>query len=98
MHQKVSQMMQKKLHAIRLNNRYSIDEVVYKINALWDGVTEELKRWLEINPKGLTNEAAEYLKKIPGFGLDDTAKYIYENFAPSIKQQNGRDLKILIIG
>ena len=53
-----------------------------RLNALWDGLAEELQGWLEIQPRGMTLRAAAHLQQLAGFAESDPARRFVHRFTP----------------
>jgi hypothetical protein len=77
----ISEQMKQAITGARINGK-SFTEVVLSLNAVWDGVAEELDQWLKINPRAMTCEACKHLKGLVGFSTNNTAKMLVENYSP----------------
>jgi hypothetical protein len=82
LHADVSHIMRRAVQRSRLKNPDSFEAVVLRLNALWDGVPDELGAWLDMNPRAMTAQAVLHLRKIPGFETSESAKWLVENYAP----------------
>src|SRR5262249_34840393 len=71
LHDEVSRLMCKSVRTAQLERPDTFEQAVLSLNALWDGVAEELDRWLQINPRGMTEQAAKHLAGLPGFAGSD---------------------------
>ncbi|HBJ34341.1 MAG TPA: hypothetical protein DDZ51_06175 [Planctomycetaceae bacterium] len=72
-------------HAIRrsrLNEKHRLSEAVLSLNAIWPGVAEEIRTWLEIYPKGLNHAASQHLSKLQGFESNESIRKIVDRFRP----------------
>jgi hypothetical protein len=54
----VSERMRSAVQAARVQHPGSFQDVALLLNALWEGVAEELAVWLEMEPRGMTATAA----------------------------------------
>ena len=92
-HQDVSKVFREFIHNARLNDQHGFGEAVLDLNALWDGVSIELKNWLEINPRGMTSKIAEHLAALPGFHTDKIAQELVDAYRPpqSVPKWKGLD-------
>jgi hypothetical protein len=64
-HEQVSEQFVDAIRKARLGNR-DLTKTALSLNAIWQGVPEELHRWLNTHPNALTNQAAEHLESLPG--------------------------------
>jgi hypothetical protein len=82
LHEEVSRLMCKAVRTAQLERPDALESAVLSLNALWDGVAEELDRWLQINPRGMTEQASRHLGKLPGFAGSELAERLVRLFAP----------------
>jgi hypothetical protein len=82
LHEEVSRLMCKAVRTAQIERPDTFEQVVLSLNALWDNVAEELDRWLQINPRGLSEQSARHLEKLPGFEGNELAERIVRLFAP----------------
>lgn len=77
----ISEKMKQAINRAR-NNGKDFTEVVLALNAIWDGVAEELDQWLKINPRAMTLEASKHLKGLAGFATNNSAKMLVDYYSP----------------
>jgi len=65
LHQQVSGQFVDAMRKARLENR-DLTKTVLSLNAVWYGVPDELRRWLNAHPNALAERAAEHLEMLPG--------------------------------
>lgn len=82
MHTEVSRLMSRAVRTAQLERPETFEQVATTLNALWGGVSDELDRWLQVNPRGMSEAAARHLSNLPGFATDETAKRLVELFSP----------------
>lgn len=92
MHAEVCRQMSRAVRTAQLERPETFEQVVTTLNALWDGVSDELDRWLQVNPRGMSETAARHLSGLPGFDSDETAKRLIELFSPPPKVDRWTDL------
>ncbi len=51
----------------RIRDAGQLEAAILRLNAVWEGITEEIRDWLDVSPRGLSQKAAEHLEKLPGF-------------------------------
>lgn len=78
----VSQKMQEAILNARVKDTVEFEDVVLGLNAIWDGVSDELRTWLEINPQGMTSESSKHLAKLPGFESDQCVRQLVKDYTP----------------
>jgi len=61
---------------------HAFEDVALNLNALWEGVAEELAVWLEMEPRGMTAQAAERMRAMPGYAQNDTARRLVAEYSP----------------
>jgi hypothetical protein len=81
-HEKVSRIMRLSVQRARIERPTSFENVVMRLNALWDGVAEELSIWLDVAPKSMTSRTAAHLRSLPGFEINETVQRFVTNFVP----------------
>jgi hypothetical protein len=64
-HEQVSEQFVDAIRKARLGNR-DLTKTVLSLNAVWQGVPDELQRWLNTHPNALTHQSAEQLELLPG--------------------------------
>ena len=57
LHDEVSRLMSRAVRTAQIERPDTFEQVVLSLNALWDGVAEELDRWLQVNPRGMTEQS-----------------------------------------
>ena len=82
MHSDICRQMCKAVRTAQLERPETFEQVALTLNAFWDGVSDELDRWLQVNPRGMSEEAARHLSNLPGFSTDETAKRLVDLFSP----------------
>jgi hypothetical protein len=74
--------MSQAVRIAQLEKPETFEQVVLSLNALWDGVAEELDHWLQVNPRGMTEAAARHLAELPGFDRSELPQQLVRLFAP----------------
>jgi len=92
LHEEVSRLICKAVRTAQIEKPDTFEQVVLSLNALWDGVAEELDRWLQINPRGLSEQSAKHLSQLPGFEGNQLAEKLVKLFAPPLPIARWRDL------
>lgn len=82
LHKEVSQHFCRAIQTVRIKERHRLSEAAQSLNAIWQGVPEEIDSWLKIYPKGLTNSAASHLPTLPGFEASGLLRKIVEWYRP----------------
>jgi hypothetical protein len=82
LHAEICQKMRQAVHNARIQNHEAFEQVVLKLEALWEGLAEELKVWLAMHPRAMTQAAADHLRRLPGFEQDDLARRLVNDYAP----------------
>lgn len=82
MHTEVCRQMSRAVRTAQLERPETFEKVAMTLNAFWGGVSDELDRWLQVNPRGMSEAAARHLSNLPGFATDETAKRLVELFSP----------------
>ena len=67
---------------VRKESKKDFSEVVVALNALWEGLAEELDQWLAIDPGVMTSEASKHLQTLGGFSTSDLARKLDDFYAP----------------
>jgi hypothetical protein len=80
----VSQLLTQALQKARLKDGHSFEKAILKLNALWDGIGEEIEKWLIIFPNAMTQRAAEHLESLPGYSADSRFHEIVQEFRPAM--------------
>jgi hypothetical protein len=65
-HSEVSRLFCDAIRKARLNSGGHFEDVALRLNAMWVGVDDELKSWLDTSPRAMTKKAADYLTSLPG--------------------------------
>lgn len=81
-HDDVSTLFCRALRKTRLNEKYRLSDTVRSLNAVWPGVAEEIRTWLEVYPKGLDKAAAEHLGSLPGYESNELIRKMVDWFRP----------------
>ena len=92
MHAEVCKQMSRAVRTAQLERPETFEQVVMALNAYWDGVSVELDRWLQVNPRGLSEAAAYHLSNLPGYSTDEKAKQLVELFSPPASVSRWTDL------
>ena len=58
LHREVCDCMRRAVRTARMQHPTRFEDAVLRLNALWDGLAEELQGWLEIQPRGMSLRAA----------------------------------------
>lgn len=82
MHKRVSDQFAAAVRRARLEKR-ELTTTVLLLNAVWDGLVDELRRWLNACPNALTDQAAEHLESLPG--CDAAVSALLSRFRPREK-------------
>lgn len=78
----VSKLFCHALRRSRLNEKHRLSDAVLSLNAIWPGVAEEIRTWLEIYPKGLNHAAFKHLSKLHGFESNELIRKMVDRFRP----------------
>ena len=70
----------------RIEGINSLDTVMNSINALWDGLYNELEIWLDITPNSLNDNLFEKIKNLPGY--NDKFEKLLNKYKPPSKISN----------
>jgi len=81
-HEEVSQLFCKSLQKERIREKLRMSDAVKSLNAVWYGVAEEIRTWLDVYPKGLSKGAADHLCGLPGFESNELIRKIVDQFRP----------------
>ncbi|MCP4891984.1 MAG: hypothetical protein GY904_36030 [Planctomycetaceae bacterium] len=81
-HDDVSSLFCDALRKTRLNEKYRLSEAVLSLNAVWPGVAEEIRTWLEVYPKGLDKAAAQHLSALPGYESNELIRKMVDWYRP----------------
>lgn len=81
-HDDVSSLFCHALRKTRLSEKYRLSEAVRSLNAIWPGVAEEIRTWLEVYPKGLDKAAAEHLSALPGYESNELIRKMVDWYRP----------------
>ena len=82
LHKDVCDCMRRAVRTARIQHPTRFEDAVLRLNALWDGLAEELQGWLEIQPRGMTLRAAAHLQQLPGFAESDPARRLVQRYTP----------------
>lgn len=82
MHEEISQLFCNSIQRERIKEKHRLSDAVLALNAVWQGVPEEIRTWLDVYPKGLTNAAAEHLASLPGFESHELIRKTVDQFRP----------------
>lgn len=82
LHSEVSDCMRRTVRMARLQQPTRFEDAALRLNALWDGLAEELQAWLEIQPRGMTLRAAAHLQQLPGFAQSEPARRLVQRYTP----------------
>lgn len=91
-HAEVSRHMCQAVRIAQIERPDTFEQVVTSLNALWDGVAEELDRWLQVKPRGMTDGAASHLASLPGYSKSETAQRLVRLYAPPPQVARWTDL------
>ena len=81
-HQEVSHVFRRALQFARIDRSTQFESVILCLNALWDGVLEEVATWLDFSPRGMTSQVSAHLARLPGFKNNETAQRLILNYSP----------------
>lgn len=76
----VSNLFCRAVRSAKTEKPNTFEIVVLQLNALWDGIAIELDSWLKIDPRGLTDQAALHLSKLPGYENDKLIKKVVRSY------------------
>lgn len=82
LHDEVSSLMCRAVRTAQIERPDTFEQVAVDLNALWHGVAEELDRWLEVNPRCMTEQAAKHLADLPGIDGSKLVQWLVHIFAP----------------
>lgn len=82
LHIEVSEQMRRAVQNARVKHPGCFEDAVLRLNALWDGVTEELAVWLDMEPRGMTVKSAAHMRQLPGFAENEFAQRLVEEYIP----------------
>jgi PglZ domain len=82
LHKEVCERMRRAVQTGRVQYPGSFEDAVLHLNALWDGVAEELAVWLEMEPRGMTVKAAAHLESLPGYTQVEVARHLVTEYSP----------------
>lgn len=82
LHAATSELMAQAMRKARLTNPDDFESAVLALNAVWDGVAEEIGTWLDICPRSLTTVAISHLRSLPGFESNPTIQRLTHTHAP----------------
>lgn len=92
MHSEVSKLMSRAVLSAQLDHPETFEKAAMSLNAIWDGTAEELDRWLQANPRGMTQAAAQHLAALPGFTGNAILQRLVRLFAPPSPVSRWTDL------
>lgn len=92
MHGEISRLMCRAVRSAQIEHPDTFDRAVANLDALWDGVDAELDRWLQVNPRGMTEAAGRHLAGLPGYATSETAQRLVRLFAPPAAVARWTDL------
>lgn len=81
-HEDVSKLFCHALHKTRLHEKHRLSEAVRSLNAVWPGVAEEIRIWLDVYPIGLDKAAAEHLSDLQGFESNELIRKMVDWYRP----------------
>jgi len=82
MHEEVSLLFCQALQRERIREQHRLSDSVLALNAVWQGVGEEIRTWLAVYPKGLNESAADHLIDLPGFASNERIRKIVDRYRP----------------
>jgi len=82
MQAEVSSHVCRAIRTAHLGQKHTFEQVALCLNAIWDGAADELDRWLQVDPRGMTEAAAQHLAALPGFSSSESAQRLVSLFAP----------------
>ena len=93
LHSDVCEQIRRAVQNARVQYTSRFEDTVLNLNAIWDGVIDELAIWLDIEPRGMTLKAMAYLKQLPGYAGSELAQRLVELYAPpeSVATWSGLD-------
>ncbi|MBP3955361.1 hypothetical protein J8F10_08720 [Gemmata sp. G18] len=92
MHGEISRLMCRAVRSAQIERPDTFERAVANLDALWDGVDAELDRWLQVNPRGMTEAAGRHLAGLPGYAASETAQRLVRLFAPPAPVARWTDL------
>lgn len=92
LHDEVSSLMCRAVRTAQIERPDTFEQVAINLNALWYGVAEELDRWLEINPRGMTEQSAKHLADLPGYDGSKLVQRLVRIFTPPAQIDRWTDL------
>jgi len=87
MHEEVSRLVRRAMQQARIADQGRLSDAVMRLNAIWSGVAEELRIWLDTYPRGLTGQAADHLGRLPGFESSELARRMVARYRPPEKMR-----------
>jgi hypothetical protein len=82
--EKISQRIRAAVRKARLD-RKEFSEVVLSLNAIWNGLDEELDQWLKIKPDAMTLEASKHLETLASGAKGKLSQKIIAYYSPPDK-------------
>ena len=82
LHGEVCDCMRRAVRSARLQHPTRFEDAALRLNALWDGLAEELQGWLDIQPRGMTLRAAAHLQQLPGFAGSESVRRLVQRYIP----------------
>ena len=82
LHSEISAVFAEALRRVRIAEEHRLADAIQSLNAIWDGVAEEIQSWLAIYPRGLSRSAATHLSQLPGFQASESLATLVSLYAP----------------
>jgi len=82
LHEEISSTFCQAVQQVRIREKHRLSEVINALNAVWRGIPEEIRSWLEVYPRGLDRSAADHLQGLPGFDSSDLSRKLIEWYRP----------------
>ncbi len=82
LHAEISATMRQAVHGARIKAPGAFEAVVLRLEAIWDGLAEELKVWIGLKPRAMSQAAAAHLCRLSGFERNDEIRRLVRDYAP----------------
>lgn len=81
-HADVSEVMRRAMRHARLKVPDAFEAAILELNALWDGVPDEISAWLDLRPRAMTAQTILHLRTLPGYEASELTQRLVANYAP----------------
>ena len=82
LHAEVSEIMRRAVHSARIQNAAAFEAVALRLEACWTGLAEELRIWIAMQPRAMSQAAADHLQRLLGFEMNDGMRRMVQEYAP----------------